>query len=123
MLNELSADLDLHILSGAACDPATCVVGSTIAGLSPEVVTTTAMAGVPLVVLIEGWSGAVSDFTLSAACETPLGPGSGNVRQPPPVEHSRARGPTPGTSPRAAPATTPSRRTFLTASPPATAKT
>ncbi len=68
-LSGLTADLDLFLLSSAACDGTGCVAHSTESETSDESATAQATAEVPLVVVVDGWEGAVSGFHLSVACE------------------------------------------------------
>ncbi len=65
----LSADLDLMVLSSAACDGTGCLSESTEPDASDEQVTVNATSAVPLTAVVDGWDGATSDFTLSVSCE------------------------------------------------------
>jgi hypothetical protein len=83
MLSGLAADLDLMVLSGApACDAATCVAVSDRAGTADELVTLNAVAGVSYYLVVEGYAGATSDFTLAAACQAPAPTGAGTCASP-----------------------------------------
>lgn len=74
-LTGLSADLDLHVLASTACDGSDCLAASSNPYAGDEVVTFDATAGVETVVVVDGWEGAVSAFTLTVACDGVL-PGS-----------------------------------------------
>ncbi len=63
-LTGLSADLDLFLLS--SCDPNTCITRST--GTSDEQIQFNADAGVSYFIVVDGYSGAVSDYTLTFTC-------------------------------------------------------
>lgn len=64
----LGADLDLFAADTDACDGRGCLAGSTSSDLSDEVVVFDAIAGAPYTVVVDGWDGAVSGFTLSVSC-------------------------------------------------------
>lgn len=71
-LTGLSADLDLYLLSTAACDGSGCAASSTEPDASSESATANATAGVALTVVIDGWESAVSDYTLTVDCDGQL---------------------------------------------------
>jgi len=69
-LGGLSSDLDVAVLAGEpACAPDTCIDGQGSGGSNAEQVTVTVTAGVAIFVVVEGYAGNVSSFTLSATCE------------------------------------------------------
>ena len=67
-ISGLGADLDLFVLTSDACDGSGAVTCSTNAELSDEQVAFDAAAGATYTVVVDGWEGAVSAFTLYAAC-------------------------------------------------------
>ena len=66
----LTADLDLYILQddGLGCDPANCIGAWLEIGDTDETTTFSAAAGVTYYVAIDGWDGAVSDYTVTLDC-------------------------------------------------------
>jgi hypothetical protein len=74
-LDDLEQDLDLIVLRAVEdaqdCDLCSCSVASTRRGLSDEVAFTYAAPGTYLPVVVDGFDGAASSFTLSAICEAP----------------------------------------------------
>ena len=68
-LTGLSADLDLYAVAGTACDGDDCIAVSSNSNLSDEAIAFDATSGVGVVLVVDGWEGAVSDFTLNVACE------------------------------------------------------
>lgn len=65
----LGADLDLMALSSSDCDGTGCLDASTESDVSDEQIVVDAVAGEPITVVVDGWEGAVSDFTLSVDCD------------------------------------------------------
>lgn len=63
-----SADVDLFVLSADTCDGTGAVGCSLGSEAASESVTFTAGAGVPYTVVIDGFEGATTGFTLAAAC-------------------------------------------------------
>jgi hypothetical protein len=73
-LTGLSADLDLFVLTGT-CDPASCTNHS--AGIRDERVTLTGTAGTTYYIVVDGYSGATSSYSLAVTCGTPCVPDCG----------------------------------------------
>jgi len=68
-LTGLGADLDLFVLGSAGgCDPALCVGSSRAGGSGDEEVTFATTAGSEYLVVIDGYDGAVSAYTLALSC-------------------------------------------------------
>ena len=67
-LEGLSADLDVMALASTACDGTDCLVTSSNPDASDEALTYDATADEAVVVVVDGWEGAVSDFVLSVDC-------------------------------------------------------
>ena len=68
-LEGLSADLDLFALQhGAQCDPDQCQEMSINGGASSESITLFGWPGSLWYVVVDGWSGAQSDFELHVEC-------------------------------------------------------
>lgn len=72
-----SGDVDLFVLSSEACDGTGSVGCSVSPDAEPESVSFTASAGAVYTVVVDGWEGAVTAFTLSATC-TGGWPGEGD---------------------------------------------
>lgn len=70
-LTGLSADLDLYLLDDTACDASGCLGASIEPDGTDEAVSVQASAGVPLILVVDGYEGAVSDFSLSVECASP----------------------------------------------------
>ncbi len=68
-LTGLTADLDLFVLAGTACDGEDCIAESAEGETADEVLSFDAAAGVEVVIVVDGWQGAVSGFTLGIACD------------------------------------------------------
>lgn len=62
------ADVDLFVLSSDACDGTGAVGCSVSPNADPESVSFTATAGHTYTVVIDGWEGATTGFTLTASC-------------------------------------------------------
>lgn len=77
-LSGLSADLDLFVQTDALCGPSACLTTSISPDASSEEVTFEARAGVPYTIVVDGYAGAVSPYTLTAACEGGV-PGGGDT--------------------------------------------
>ena len=80
-LSGLTADLDLFVLPAAdddPCDADACLSSSTNGGSSSETVTFSAVAGRHYFLVVDGFQGAVSPFTLSASCAGGGGGGGGS---------------------------------------------
>jgi hypothetical protein len=71
-LTGLTADLDMFAVAGTACDGDDCIASSASGDTSDEALTFEATAGVEVVIVVDGWEGAVSPFTLSIACDGDL---------------------------------------------------
>ncbi|HEV8323318.1 MAG TPA: hypothetical protein VG389_17005 [Myxococcota bacterium] len=74
-LYDLTADLDLYALDagaggGVACDPDACLAAGATAGTGPEGVIFTVSAGSTYYLVVDGFAGATSDFTLTFFCTT-----------------------------------------------------
>ena len=67
-LTGLSTDLDLFLLGSNTCDGSGAVTCSTNGDASDEWVSFDASAGGVYTVVVDGWSGGVSNFNLSASC-------------------------------------------------------
>lgn len=67
-LTGLSADLDLLVLEGSSCYPNTCIADSTNAGSAAEVLTFVANAGVDYRIVVDGYAGSSSTFTIELSC-------------------------------------------------------
>lgn len=67
----LSADLDVYLTRTARCDGLGCMEVSHNPNTSDEEVTFDATADQAYTVILDGWQGAVSDFTLTVVCDTP----------------------------------------------------
>ncbi|MEQ1507350.1 MAG: peptidoglycan DD-metalloendopeptidase family protein [Myxococcota bacterium] len=81
----LTGDLDLYVVDGVtACDGSGCVAASSNPEGDDESVTFDAAAGRIYVVVVDGWEGTVSPFTLSVACDgaAPEPPDSGAPTEP-----------------------------------------
>ena len=72
-LTGLTEDLDIQALvqDGAGCDPNDCEANGWNPPPQPEQMDWFAFAGTPYYILIDGWQGAQSNFTMSVTC-TPL---------------------------------------------------
>ena len=72
-LTGLTADLDIQALvqDGNSCDPNDCEANGWNPPPQPEQMDWFAFAGTPYYILIDGWQGAVSNFTMTITC-TPL---------------------------------------------------
>jgi hypothetical protein len=77
----LGADLDLYVLDSAACDGTGCVASSDGPDTSAEAARIDAVAGHVYTVVVDGFEGAVSDFTLEIDCAGawPAGAGEGTA--------------------------------------------
>jgi hypothetical protein len=67
-LTGVGADLDMFLLASAACDGSGAVTCSTNPDASEEWITFDAAPGATYTVVVDGWSGAVSGFNLTAVC-------------------------------------------------------
>ncbi len=76
-----AADVDLFVLGSDACDGSSVVGCSVSPDADPESVTFTATAGVVYTVVADGWEGATTGFTLTAACAGAF-PGEGDTDPP-----------------------------------------
>ena len=70
----LAADLDLFVLAGAGCDPFTCIGFSDNSTTSDESVTFDAVAGAEYAIVVDGYDGNVSGFSIAFACTAPPPP-------------------------------------------------
>ena len=68
-LRGLAADLDLYVLDSVACDGTGCLASSSESESEDETLTFDAVAGAAYVVVIDGFEGAVSDFSLEVGCD------------------------------------------------------
>ncbi len=82
-LTGLSADLDLYALSSPACDGSGCLASSGQPYASDESLAYAATAGVNTTVVIDGWEGAVSGYTLTVGCTPPPPPPTTGTVPPP----------------------------------------
>ena len=64
----LAADLDVMAVVSTACDGSDCLATSSNPNTTDESLTVDAEAGVPFVLVVDGWEGAVSDFVLEVDC-------------------------------------------------------
>lgn len=64
-----TADLDLFALGSDACDATDCLAASTEGDLTPEAIATEGVRDQPFVVVIDGFRGASSGFTLDVVCD------------------------------------------------------
>ena len=71
-LTGMSADLDLLVLEGSSCYPTDCIAVSDYAGTTDEEVTFTAAAGVDYRIVVDGYAGATSSYTVELACSDGL---------------------------------------------------
>ena len=69
----LSADLDLYVLQGTTCDAQACVDGSWSSDDQNESVLREMVQGETIIIVVDGWDGAVSDFTLLVDCNPLVG--------------------------------------------------
>lgn len=67
-LTGVGADLDLFVLGSDACDGTGAITCSTNSETSEEWVSFDATAGTVYTVVVDGWEGAVSGFSLTAVC-------------------------------------------------------
>jgi hypothetical protein len=63
-----SADLDVYILEGSDCDETACVEDGS-SGNGNEDVSFQASAGDTFVIVVDGWNGAISDYTITLSCD------------------------------------------------------
>jgi murein DD-endopeptidase MepM/ murein hydrolase activator NlpD len=68
-LTGLTADLDLYAVAGTACDGDDCIAASSSSETSDEALAFDATAGVEVVLVMDGWEGAMSGYTLTVECE------------------------------------------------------
>lgn len=68
-LTGLTDDLDLYIVGSTECAGNDCVASSTNPYAGEEGTTFVAAADTEYVIVVDGWEGAVSPFTLSVACD------------------------------------------------------
>lgn len=68
-LGGLGSDLDLYVLDSVACDGTGCVASSVSPDAESETLVFDAVAGQTYIVVIDGYEGAVSDFSLAVGCE------------------------------------------------------
>ena len=64
-----TADLDLYALESALCNGEGCITASDNSDDNDEEVTFDAESGEPIVIVVDGYEGATSDFTLSVICD------------------------------------------------------
>ena len=64
----LTDDLDVYVLDGNSCDANQCIEGSWNGGVDDEVVNFEMGAGEIVTVVVDGWDGAVSDYTMVVSC-------------------------------------------------------
>jgi len=67
-LSGLNDDLDLFLLDGSDCDPSACLAGSANGGTDDESITYDVTAGAEYRIVVDGYAGAVSDYTLELNC-------------------------------------------------------
>ncbi|MBW2277450.1 MAG: M23 family metallopeptidase [Deltaproteobacteria bacterium] len=68
-LTGLSDDLDLYAVGSIACNGDDCIAGSDNSNEEDEALLFDAGAGEELVLVVDGFEGAVSDFTLDISCD------------------------------------------------------
>ena len=68
-MSGLSADLDVYVLGSTACDGSGCVTASDEPETSNETVSWSASADTTYTLVVDGYEGATSSFTLSVDCE------------------------------------------------------
>ena len=73
VLSGLSADLDLFVLdaTGAVCNGTNCFGSSGFGGTSNETLSFTAIGGTEYYVVVEGYGGATSNYSINATCTEP----------------------------------------------------
>ncbi|MFO0555880.1 MAG: M23 family metallopeptidase [Polyangiaceae bacterium] len=71
-LTGLSADLSLHVLASDACDAHDCVGYSDESATANETATFDATAGHEYLVVVDGFKGATTDFTMNISCDGKL---------------------------------------------------
>jgi hypothetical protein len=69
VLSGLEADLDLLILEGSTCYPTDCIADSIWSGTADETVTFTAVGGVDYRIVVDGYEGATSPYTIELWCD------------------------------------------------------
>ena len=85
----LAADLDLFLMPDAACDGRACLATSKETGSADERMGFDAVANTNYTILVDGYAGAASEFTLAVACSGSLpaiqdtGDDSGKDARPP----------------------------------------
>jgi len=67
-LSGLTADLDLLILGGPACDPDTCLEASASGGTTDEQITFMATAGTTYFIVVDGFNGNVGSYDIYVSC-------------------------------------------------------
>ncbi len=67
-LTGLSADLDLFVIEGADCSATSCIADSTAGGSGDEHIVFTAHAGIPYRIVVDGYAGASSTYTVELNC-------------------------------------------------------
>jgi len=84
-LSGLDADLDLFAMTTLDCVGHGCLAASTQPDTSDEEVVFDADANTPYGVVIDGWEGAISDFSLEISCDGagPASPGTTGGTEPP----------------------------------------
>lgn len=102
-LGGLSADLDLFVLGSAACDGGDCIGASISPYASSEAVGFDARAAQEVVIVVDGWEGAASDFQLQVSCGGTF-PGGGGTT---PTDPGGTTSTDPGTSTSTDPGTVP----------------
>ena len=70
VLDDLTADLDLFVLDGSSgtCDPSACMDSSNAGGNTAETIELVASANEVFYVVVDGWNGAESSFSIQIAC-------------------------------------------------------
>jgi hypothetical protein len=68
-LTGLSDDLDLYALGSTACNGDDCITASDNSNAEDEAIDFDATAGEELVLVVDGWEGAVSPYTLDISCD------------------------------------------------------
>lgn len=85
-LTGLSGDLDVYVMYSDACDAGDCVSFSDGSSTSDESLSFTAEAGHVYTVVVDGYEGTTSDYTLAASCAGSWPSSGGTDTAPEPAE-------------------------------------
>jgi len=61
-------DLDIYLLDGSTCDPSSCFGGAWNPGADPEKTMFTLQPRQEVLIVVDGWAGATSDYALTVDC-------------------------------------------------------